>query len=875
MNSNEKEPLLIEPSPEASSSDVSLGFQRKTPDIKPSKLAKSSKPPRKRSRIACTWCRDRKVRCDASSHGVPCTNCALDQQECVVHSASLNTRTKRATSSRRQPYPSPTPSTLKASIFQVSDASSGSPLITHTWNGADQSPSQGPWTTPPHSSRSPPSPISSVFYTFHQFIKFSGLSEIPPEDIQYLSLKGCFCVPAGEVLDDFVRKYFLYVHPCLPIIDEAGFWEMYYHTPSQRFDPDSVDMETSRISLFVFQAMLFASSMFVSPDTIKAAGFPDARSARNTLYTRAKLVYDLCPPKNPLHTIQAAILLSEHGPPSNLHTGTTWLSIAIQNAIVYNALSPSSNSNPDAKRVNMNRRVRWCILLRDRIMALGLRRVPLMSGDGPGLGMVSADGSAIEGVLGERDLEYEYGRSEVYDPETKKLLAKVLAVRCEFVSVLGGVLSVLHSGNTGVESKFGINIGIGELNSQSRTQPSCLKQRIAECKTALLRWSTSAKSALGAVVNSHMTHESVGLFFGLTFFYYHAARLSLSNFEALTHHLHLTLGNERNTQTEGNTDKDTNSIYDRVQYDLEDSTDCITDTIKRFLAQGLAHQLPIDTTPLIAHPLLLLALDTKLALTKSQSATRKRRFRYYATLMQIYQSKHEGTDAVAGFIQRTLQVADLINSRATAKEKTVPDRDSGNTKWSVSSWSELFSSHPGVYLRISLALDLAFRRGWYPGYEEIYGILGSTDGDWTGGARLDFMVLRSNTLSSEVDLGIDDAGETAGLGLHLGNTDTFLDFEGGTDEKQQLEQQIDDKRGIPSVLMGDSTAPVLNSLVIPTYNTIMNAEYAYSAQLSSTQFSFAHQDYVCGTYEIRGQDILDERGSPEVLNLGSSGSEAY
>lgn len=89
MNSNESEPLLIEPSPDASSSEASLGFQKikkKGPIM--DKLSKLNKPPRKRSRIACTWCRDRKVRCDASSHGTPCTNCELDQQECVVHSAT-------------------------------------------------------------------------------------------------------------------------------------------------------------------------------------------------------------------------------------------------------------------------------------------------------------------------------------------------------------------------------------------------------------------------------------------------------------------------------------------------------------------------------------------------------------------------------------------------------------------------------------------------------------------------------------------------------------------------------------------------------------------------------------------------------------------
>ncbi|KAL4885414.1 hypothetical protein BJY04DRAFT_214214 [Aspergillus karnatakaensis] len=884
MNSSDKEPLLLEPSPEASNSDTSLTMQQSTPNPKPHKFDKLNKPPRKRSRIACTWCRDRKVRCDAASHGVPCTNCELDQQQCVVHSASLNTRAKKPTSSRRQPYPSPTPSTLKASVFQHVDKSSRSPLITHTWNEAEQMQLQAPWTTPPHSAKSPQAQtISSVSYTFYTFLSLPGLSEIPQEDVQYLILKGCFCVPTGEVLDEFVRKYFLYVHPCLPIIDEAEFWGIYYqnHDQNQQHQAGSTlsDSESKSINLFTFQAMLFASSAFVSPATIKAAGFPDARVTRSILYTRAKLLYDLLPPRNPLYTIQAALLLSQHIPPTNVHTGATWLSIAIQNAIVYNALPPTHGSDTDKKAINMKKRVWWCILLRDRIMALGLRRAPLVAGDTMGLGM------GVETVLGENDLEGESGKSEVYDRETKKLLGRVLGVLCEFVSVLGRVLTVLHSSHG---STIGASTALDQLKptqNPNRAPSQSLRQHIAECKSALLRWSTNAKGALGAVVNSHMTHESVGLFFGLTFLYYHAARLALSNSEAVT--LHHSLTQNTNTATDPkhkNKSQETNlqDMYDKIKFDLEDSTGCMTDTIKRFLAQGVAHHLPIDTTTLIAHPLLLSALDTKLSLTKSQSATRKRRFRYYATLMQVYQSRYEGTDTVAGFIQRTLQVADLVIPRATSPTMNAVPENTGKggdiEVKSVNSWSSLFGEYPGVYLRLSMALDMAFRRGWYPGHEEIYGILGDEREGATGGRELDFMVLRSNTGLSTVDIGHEgEGGDAGGLGLGLGSLNSFLDPDGRIVEEQQqpLQAQLQPLR--PMAELGVSAGPTLDPLAIPAYNPMMGVEYAYPAQLSATQPLFAHgqQNYGCGMYDLCGQGVLNEKGSPEFLNFGSSGSEGY
>lgn len=40
---------------------------------------------RKRSAIACTVCHDRKVRCNAASNGIPCSNCILDGTPCRIY----------------------------------------------------------------------------------------------------------------------------------------------------------------------------------------------------------------------------------------------------------------------------------------------------------------------------------------------------------------------------------------------------------------------------------------------------------------------------------------------------------------------------------------------------------------------------------------------------------------------------------------------------------------------------------------------------------------------------------------------------------------------------------------------------------------------
>lgn len=71
-----------------------------------------------------------------------------------------------------------------------------------------------------------------------------------PADIAYLEYQKCLHIPSGSFLEALISHYFLYVHPCLPIINEADFWKMFRH--SEYSDPS--------FSLLVFQAMLFVAS---------------------------------------------------------------------------------------------------------------------------------------------------------------------------------------------------------------------------------------------------------------------------------------------------------------------------------------------------------------------------------------------------------------------------------------------------------------------------------------------------------------------------------------------------------------------------------------------------------------------------------------
>lgn len=102
-------------------------------------------------------------------------------------------------------------------------------------------------------SRPFPAPSTQVYvpFCYFEYIETPNMRHLSPEQVHALEAKGCLRVPSGPTLNEFVRQYFLYVHPCLPLLDEGRFWSMYC---------GRAESPAPTISLALFQAMLFAAS---------------------------------------------------------------------------------------------------------------------------------------------------------------------------------------------------------------------------------------------------------------------------------------------------------------------------------------------------------------------------------------------------------------------------------------------------------------------------------------------------------------------------------------------------------------------------------------------------------------------------------------
>lgn len=250
---------------------------------------------RRRASKACLHCRQRKVRCDVTLRGVPCLNCQLDHQSCAVQER----KSKRSLSNAKHTFhkdggsisegisaerghdnPSGidsidqwakrlsalTPVSLRGSpnaTFNAlrNDAKSGhSPCINldgfsprtactisrlHIGSEGTGKPSACAAFTD-----QPTPTLDGVIYSNFEtlpFIRPPDLLHVSALDIRFMQLNGCFDLPSMPILNEFIRIYFLHVHPIIPLLDEGEFWDSYSCANEKR------------ISLLVFQAIIFAA----------------------------------------------------------------------------------------------------------------------------------------------------------------------------------------------------------------------------------------------------------------------------------------------------------------------------------------------------------------------------------------------------------------------------------------------------------------------------------------------------------------------------------------------------------------------------------------------------------------------------------------
>jgi hypothetical protein len=251
------------------------------------------------------------------------------------------------------------------------------------------------------------------------------------------------------------------------------------------------------------------------------------------MYRRAKLLYDFESESSPICIAQSALLLSFWSPVSSSgirKANSTWLTIAIQHAKVaeahhYSSFGssppPNINSNdgsnkiPSAtqlKRQNMLKRLWWCCIIRDRILALCVRRSIQITRAHFDLDANSPLGSA--------DLADEIDRSKVYNADTKRALIDIMSQLIDLCVLLTDMLILVYP--------------LDDTPGWGRPMKPEDQGRVKEGKMALRRWykgatlkfpmfgggPARASNVAGGSGRREFRHDSVILYTNLMYMYY-------------------------------------------------------------------------------------------------------------------------------------------------------------------------------------------------------------------------------------------------------------------------------------------------------------------------------------------------------------------
>ncbi|CAG7917447.1 unnamed protein product [Penicillium olsonii] len=377
-----------------------------------------NRPVKRRASKACCCCRARKVRCDVVENGSPCTNCRLDQVECVV------TESKRRKKSRVEvENHSESPEAVEDNHFhgRFNDLSGLADLVptSPSQNSVDLDQGQhmphllyqnqatrigSIGSDDRYQRRMAPNPavpasmpLANVTSQIQQLLDprfgnarsngslpdyIRGLpARLLKEDIDYLAIKGALTIPEPSLRNELLKSYIHYVHTYMPLLDLEEFLQTIVQNNGLH-----------RISLLLFQAVMFAGVAFIDMKHLQAAGYQTRKAARKVFFQRARLLYDFDYEVDRISLVQSLLLMTYwYETPDDQKDTWHWMGVSLSLAHTIGLHRDPGNSRMDVRRQRMWKRIWWSTYTRDRLIALGMRRPMRVKDDDCDVPMLSLD----------------------------------------------------------------------------------------------------------------------------------------------------------------------------------------------------------------------------------------------------------------------------------------------------------------------------------------------------------------------------------------------------------------------------------------------------------------------------------------------------
>ncbi|KAF1951493.1 hypothetical protein CC80DRAFT_575389 [Byssothecium circinans] len=237
--------------------------------------------------------------------------------------------------------------------LSVTSQTNGMPILPFTpYTNDNRAPYFGNLTSKVHAGDLPP------------FIKQLP-AKIGPDEIAYLEKKGALTLPKGTLRNEMIRAYIEFIHPYMPLLDLHDFLAVI----------DRPDGSLGKVSLILFQAVMFAGSAFIDMDHLRLAGYTTRKEARKDFFQKTRILYDFDYESDRVSLVQALLLLTYYyETPDDQKDTWHWMGVATSVAHTIGLHRNPDKSNLDSKRAKLWKRIWWSTYMRDRLIALGMRR---------------------------------------------------------------------------------------------------------------------------------------------------------------------------------------------------------------------------------------------------------------------------------------------------------------------------------------------------------------------------------------------------------------------------------------------------------------------------------------------------------------------
>ncbi|KAK4103954.1 hypothetical protein N658DRAFT_420567 [Parathielavia hyrcaniae] len=459
-------------------------------------LASEGKVTKRRAARACVSCRARKVRCDVVE-GAPCGNCRWDDVECVVQesrrrkknlsfncgpSAAVGARAGSAEVLRAKgtgalppiitanlaQQPTFTPTTNGSFSLPLMNGANGGQAATNLLYQQPNGAFGTPGTTPASSSSSaaaaaaaaalagfppvtpagiPASPADLLHPLLRSALEHGqAASEWPAfvkpipdrilaEDRRYLVQKQVFALPSLRLQNALLAAYVEYVHPYMPLVELLDFLTVVNDRSGA----------AGKVSLFLYHAVMFAATAFVDESLLKEAGFDSRRDARRAFFSRTRLLYDFDYETDRLILVQGLLLMTYwYETPDDQKDTWHWMGVAISLAHTIGLHRDPAKTAMIPRKQKLWKRVWWSCLMRDRLVALGMRRPTRIKSED--FDVPPLDEADFEiGPLPEDNQLLGPECALVRDTEMQRALAVMCIEKAKLCMLIGNMLKVQYS----------------------------------------------------------------------------------------------------------------------------------------------------------------------------------------------------------------------------------------------------------------------------------------------------------------------------------------------------------------------------------------------------------------------------------------------